>query len=431
MENNDQNKKAWILAISMGYGHQRTADNLRFLAPDEQVINANEYEGIPAPDKRIWETSSSSYEFISNLKMIPLIGEFIFFVYDYFQKIFDFYPKRDLSKPNIQLKQMYSMIRRGWGKHLIEKLKQNPYPLVSTFFTMAFMAEEFGYPNDIYCVICDSDISRTWAPLDPQKSRIKYLASTPRAAERLKLYGIKSENIFLIGYPLPLENIGSENMSILIKDLKNRILNLDPDKKYFQNYAPLIKEKLGELSEKSDHILTLMFAVGGAGAQKEIAYNILKNLRSQVCEKKIKIILVAGTKEKIRQYFLSCIRNLHLEAYSNSGIEIIFEKEKTDYFRKFNIACRKTDILWSKPSEISFYAALGLPIIIAPTIGSQEEFNKRWILKSGFGFNQENPKYLDQWFFEWLQKGYFAEAAMQGFVEGEKFGARNIQKIIF
>jgi hypothetical protein len=229
---------------------------------------------------------------------------------------------------------------------------------------------------------------------------------------------------------LPLENIGSEKMEILKEDFKNRLLNLDPDKKYFQNYSFLVQEKLGCLPEQSDHLLTIMFSIGGAGAQKGIIPKYLKSLRQDIKEKRIKLILVAGTKEKVNQYFISCIKNLHLEKYLRDSIEIIFEKEKNNYFRKFNEAARRADILWTKPSEISFYSALGLPIIIAPPLGSQEEFNKRWLLKSGFGLAQENPNYANQWIFDWVRKGYFAEAAMQGFVEGEKFGALNVQKII-
>jgi len=430
MTNENSNKKAWIIATSMGYGHQRTADNLKFLSPDGKVINADEYEGIPPKDKKIWSASRKSYEFISSFKKIPVIGQFIFFVYDQFQKIIDFYPKRDLSRATIQVEQGYSLIKHGWGRDLIEKLKQEPYPIITTFFTIAFMAEYFKYPNDIFCVICDTDIARAWAPLNPRESKIKYLASTPRTVERLRLYGVKSENIIFIGYPLPLENIGSENMELLKEDIKNRILNLDPRKEYFKNYSSLVQERLGKLPEKSDHILTLMFAVGGAGAQKEIAAKILKGLKREIKENKIKIILVAGTKEKVNKYFVENIEKLCEKDNLGKNIQIIFEKDKIDYLRKFNEAVRKTDILWTKPSELSFYSALGIPIIIAPTIGSQEDFNKRWLLKSGFGLYQENPQYVNQWLFDWLDKGYLAEAAMQGFVEGKQLGAFNVQKII-
>jgi hypothetical protein len=241
---------------------------------------------------------------------------------------------------------------------------------------------------------------------------------------------VKKENIFLTGYPLPLENIGSENMEILKEDLKFRLLNLDPDFIYFSKYRELILSKIGPLPEKSDHPLTILFSVGGAGAQREIGAKILWRLKDQIKEKKIKVILSAGIKKWVRDYFVNCIKYLKIEKFLEESVEIIFEEKIEDYFEKFNKALRKTDILWTKPSELSFYSALGIPIIIAPPIGSQEEFNMRYLLKSGFGILQENLDYLEQWLFDWLKKGYLAEAAMQGFVEGEKLGTFKILEII-
>lgn len=414
----------------MGYGHQRTAFSLRNFA--KEVINANDYQGIPKRDKRIWESTRKGYEFISRFKRISLIGDFVFSIFDFFQKISRFYPKKDLKKPNFALKRIYSLFKRNWGRDLIEKLKKEDpkIPLIATFFVPAFMAEYFGYPGEIFCVVCDADISRTWAPLNPGKSKIKYFAPTERVAERLRLYGIKPENIFLTGYPLPLENIGSEKMEILKEDLKNRLLNLDPNFVYFKKYQILIKEKLGNLPQKSDHPLTILFSVGGAGAQKEIGIKILRKLKREIKEKKIKVVLSAGIKKWVRDYFLGWINRLSLENCLGKSIEIIFEEKIEDYFEKFNFALRKTDILWTKPSELSFYSALGIPIICSPPIGSQEEFNLRWLLKSGYGIFQENPDYVDQWLFDWLNKGYFAECAMEGFIEGEKLGTLKIQKII-
>ncbi len=158
-------QKAWVISVSMGYGHQRTAYPLRDLAPDGKVIPANNYQGISVSDKRIWETSRRFYESISRFKRTPLIGQAVFSIYDKLQKIPIFYPKRDLSKPTVQVRQIFSLIKKGWGKHLIEKLKKKSLPLITTFFTPAFMAEVFNYPNDIFCVVCDADISRTWLTL--------------------------------------------------------------------------------------------------------------------------------------------------------------------------------------------------------------------------------------------------------------------------
>ena len=422
-------QKAWIISVNMGYGHQRTAYPLKGLALEGKIIQANDYPGISKKDRRNWEWARKFYEAVSRFKRVPLVGEFAFFLFDQSHKIFSFYPKRDMSEPNFQLKQIFLLIKKGWGKDLIDGLKsqssklQITPPIISTFFVPTFMAEHFNYPGEIFCVVCDADVSRTWVSFDPKKSRIKYFAPNSRVAERLKLYGVKKENIFLTGYPLPLENTGGENLEILKSDLKYRLLNLDPQKRFFRSYEPLIKEHLGELPRKSDHPLTIMFAVGGAGAQKEIGTKVIKSLAQEIKDGKIKIILVAGVKEKIKEYFEENSQGLNPE--------IIFSQTIEDYFQKFNQALRKSDILWTKPSELSFYSALGLPVIIAPPIGSQEEFNKRWLLKSGFGLSQENPGHIHQWLFDWLNEGYLAEAAMQGFIEGEKSGTFKIQKICF
>jgi hypothetical protein len=429
-------EKAWVISVNMGYGHQRTAYALRGLAKNHRIINANDYEGITAADRNTWELTKKGYELVSGFKRVFLVGDAVFSIIDYFQRIFSFYPKRNLSKPSFQLKQAFSLIKKGWGKHLIEELKIKnkelgmDLPIVSTFFTPAFMAEFFGYPGEIFCVVCDADISRAWAPLEPGKSKIKYFASTGRVVERLKLYGVREEKIFFTGYPLPQELIGSEEAEILKGDLKYRILNLDPRKEYIDKYKILVDAKLGQLPKKTDHPLTITFCVGGAGVQKEIGIKIMKSLKKHIKENAVKIILVAGIRKKVNEYFLKNIKKMNLEDVLERNIEIIFGKDVEDYFRKFSSALRKTDILWTKPSELSFYAALGLPIIVAPTVGSQEEFNKRWLLKSGFGLAQENPNYASEWLFDWVDSGYLAEAALQGFIEGEKMGTYKISKII-
>ncbi len=423
-------EKFWLVTVNMGYGHQRTAFPLSSFAKEK--INANDYSGIPKKDKAIWESTRNFYEAISRFKRIPIIGNLAFSIFDSFQKISEFYPKRKFTKPNLVLKRIYSLFKAGWGRNLIQTLKEkdSKIPLVSTFFIPAFMADFFGYEGEIFCIVCDADVSRSWAPLNPKESKIKYFVPTERVLERLKLYGIKPENIFLTGYPLPIENIGTEKMEILKEDLKYRLLNLDPNFIYFEKYRELIEHHLGKPPERPDHPLTILFSVGGAGAQKEIGTKILSKLHKKIREGKLKVILSAGIKEWVRDYFLRWVGWLGLKEFLGKSVEILFEKEIDKYFEKFNLALRKTDILWTKPSELSFYSALGIPIIISPPIGSQEEFNMKWLLKSGFGVLQRNPNYVDQWLFDLIEKGYLAEAAMEAFVEGEKLGTFKILKIL-
>ncbi|MFA6190565.1 MAG: hypothetical protein WC711_03635 [Candidatus Staskawiczbacteria bacterium] len=424
-ESPERSRRAWVVAADMGYGHQRTAYPLRDIAFCNKVICANNYPGIPEKDRKFWQRTRVLYEFVSRIKRIPIIGDLAFSVLDRFQKILNYYPKRDLSKANFTLKNILYLIKKGWGKDLIRRMEKNPLPLVSTFFTPAFMAEELKYPKDVYCVVCDADINRTWVAINPNKSKIKYFAPCTWVRDRLKLYGVKPEHIFLTGFPLPKENIGN-NLDIAKEDMRNRLINLDPQKKYRKMYSPLVKSTLGALPDKSNHPLTIMFSIGGAGAQKEIPLNIIRSLKQEIKHRKLRFIIAIGVREELRKYYAENIKDLKLDGW----VHVISSITTDDYFKTFNEALRETDVLWTKPSELSFYAGLGIPIIIAPTIGSQEDFNKRWLLHVGAGIVQENPKYTHQWFYDLLNAGDLAEVAMQGFIEIEKMGTYNIEEII-
>ncbi|MEK7124178.1 MAG: hypothetical protein AAB877_00630, partial [Patescibacteria group bacterium] len=225
---------------------------------------------------------------------------------------------------------------------------------------------------------------------------------------------------------LPKENLGSPALEIAKKDLTYRLLNLDPDGKYQKLYAPLIKNYLGKLPAMPNHPLTIMFSIGGAGAQKEIALAIINDLKEKIKAKELRFIISVGTRENLAEYFAKHVKGLELDGW----LHILSGKTTQEYFEKFNLALRTTDILMTKPSELSFYAGLGIPIIIEPSIGSQEDFNRRWLEHIGTGTAQENPKFTKEWLFDMLAAGDLAEMAMQGFVEIEKLGTYNIEKII-
>ncbi|OQA37135.1 MAG: Processive diacylglycerol beta-glucosyltransferase [Parcubacteria group bacterium ADurb.Bin326] len=424
--------KAWVVTVDMGYGHQRAAYPFSKIAQGG-VITANSYSGIPKSDKFIWQNSRVFYEFVSRFKMVPVIGEKVFDLYDKVQAIPKFYPKRDLSNSNMQLRQMYKLFRdNDWGKHLIAKLAKKPLPLVTTFFATAMMAEFFNYPEDIYCILCDADISRAWVPPEPHKSRIIYLASNKRVEERLKLYGVRPERIILTGFPLPEENVG-QGLKILKQDLGKRLIQLDPQKVYISQYKKTLHSQVGRgnLKLNPSRPLTITFAVGGAGAQRELGIDIVKSLKKDIILKKVRINLVAGVNEGVAKYFKQELRHARMSKEIGKGVNILFKSSKDEYFKAFNKALRNSDILWTKPSELCFYCALGMPIIMAPPIGSQEIFNQKWLQLIGAGVDQEDPKYTNEWLMDWLNSGWLAEAAIQGFVEAPKYGTYNVEKVIF
>ena len=417
----------------MGYGHQRAAFPLRFLDRHSEMILANNYAGIPEADKKTWDSGRKPYEFISRAKHIPIIGDALFWAMDQMQKIQNFYPRRNLIKQSLQLKVNIRMIKKKkWGRGLIDTLDKENLPMLTTFFTIAYMAEEFGYRNDIYLVICDADVSRAWAAPNSTTSKIKYLAPNRRVYERLQLYGVSRENIYFTGFPLPKECAGSERLEILRHDLAARLRNLDPKNRYISKYGRTIAGHLKDckLPKCGTHPLTITFAVGGSGAQREMGIGIVKSLKKKLAGGEIKVNLVAGIHKDVKNYFETKVKELGLGAELNKNIFILYEAKRENYFAKFNQVMRTTDILWTKPSELSFYCALGIPIIMAEPLGSQEKFNRKWLKNIGSGLDQENVKYTNEWLFDWLDSGWVAEAAMQGFMEAPKYGTFNIAKVI-
>lgn len=421
-------KEFYLISVDMGYGHQRAAYPFLDVAQGG-IITANNYDGISDKERNIWRNDRFGYELISRFKKIPLLGGFVFSIMDYFQKIEPFYPRRDLSKNTSQQKVYLNKIKQGMGKNLIDRLNQNPLPLVTTFFAAVYFAEYYNYRGPIYCIVCDTDISRAWAPINPKKSNTIYLVPNQRVKERLILYGVLKKNIYVTGFPLPTENIG-EQQSVLKEDLKKRLAVLDPNKAYRNKYEKLIENYLCPKSEigSADRPLTLTFAVGGAGAQKELGQTLIKKLKNKIIANHLKLNLVAGSRPEVRDFFEKVLRQNFL--YDHGNVKIIYKEDKMDLFKEFNSTLRVSDILWTKPSELSFYSGLGLPIIMAEPIGSQEVYNRRWLLGIGAGVDSKNPEYVDEWLFDFLASGWLAEAALNGFLNAPKMGTYNIKNIV-
>ncbi len=422
-------QKAWVISVDMGYGHQRAAYPLKDIAYN-RIITANSDKVVTPREKKQWKKFQRYYEGLSRLRSLPLIGEMLWKAYDHFQSISPYYPFRDLSKPNIGSIFMHKLINKDFIKSVVEHTKKDNIPFVSTFFAPALAAAHAGR-EDVYCIATDTDINRIWAPEKPKRTNIYYLTPTMHSTKRLMAYGVPKDHIFFTGFPLPKENVGP-NGEVIKKDLGERMANLDPNKIYIKRYKETIKAQLGKnFRNKSNHTLTLTFAIGGAGAQKEIGEKIIKSLKKKIKKHKVRLNIIVGTRLELNQYFLNIIKKAGLENEHGKYINLICELSKKSYFESFNEILHETDILWTKPSELSFYTGLGLPIIIAPPLGSHEIFNEKWLVTMGSGIKQEDPRYVNEWLFEWLDKGILAEAAWEGFQEAPSYGTYNIEKIIF
>ena len=61
---------------------------------------------------------------------------------------------------------------------------------------------------------------------------------------------------------------------------------------------------------------------------------------------------------------------------------------------------------------------------------TQEKYNRGWLLAIGAGVDSLDPRYVDEWLFDWLDSGWLAEAAMEGFLDAPKMGTYHIENIV-
>ncbi len=419
--------RAWVLSADMGLGHQRATWPLQFMA-EEGILTAGSASVSSPREKKLWDQTRRAYETLSRIQQFPLIGKPLFGLLDELQKIAPFYPRRDLSKPTYQVKLMDSLIRKGIGAELIAKMRSKPLPMITSFMLPAIAADRAGY-QPVYCIICDAEISRAWVAKDPAASRIRYLVPCGRAMHRLRSYGVPDERIFLTGFPLPTELLGGRDLDVLRADMGQRLIHLDPADRFRPLHGFNVAHFLGEKNVRPDKArrLTLTYAVGGAGAQRDTGRQIAASLRSKIDAEKIRLNLVAGVRDDVRRFF----ENIKDELLpGHPGLNIVYAPEKNDYFRLFAQTMRTTDILWTKPSELSFYCGLGIPIIMSPPLGSQERFNAKWLKEIQAGIPQQDARYTDEWLFDLLREGRLAEAAWDGFLKARKVGTYKILDLL-
>jgi hypothetical protein len=424
---NDYNNKAWVVSADMGYGHQRAVYPLKDIAEDG-IITVGSTEAVSKSEQKLWKRLLNAYEFFSRAKSIPVVGPPVFSMLDSLMRIPSFYPMRNLSNTTFQVNLLESLIEKGLCKGMLEKTSTKNLPLITSFYASAIAADKKGF-NKIYCIICDADINRAWVAKDPWESRVEYFAPCGKAAQRLKAYGVPEERIHLTGFPLPKELLGDENLSVLKKDLAQRLYYLDPKGKFWARHGRNVEHFLGKENcvFRNERKLTITYAVGGAGAQKEIGQQIARSLKEKLRAEEIRLILVAGIRKEVKEYFELVKKEIDPV---EENIKIIFSESLHDYFDLFNSTLHETDILWTKPSELSFYCALGIPIVMSPIIGSQEKFNRKWLHEIQAGIRQENPDYTDQWLYDLLNRGTLAESAWDGFLKARKLGSFKIKQVL-
>ncbi len=426
---------AWVVALHMGLGHIRAAFPLRDIAHGGIVLYGTK-DTCDDRELKTWKRMLSIYYFFSNARRIPIIGSILHALFEKVEKIKPVYPRIYSTRPDLPTYTISNFIKGGLCRNLMELITAHRLPVVSTYFATGLAIDmiDRGFRN--YIVVTDTDIARSWAPLDPLNSQIIYCSPSMHATRRLISYGVRPENIRQTGFPLPKENIGTEkNAEILKEDLYRRLTRLDPKGTFYHRMKDTVKLRLHKNlpiphPHKKDPF-TIMFAVGGAGAQFEMVEAMLPALKGMIRKGEVRYLLSCGANAHVANRFKETVHKNGMNDLFGSSIDVIYDHNVLKYFEMFNAAIRNVDIIWSKPSELVFYAGLAIPILCAPPIGPHEHLNRNWVVDMGAGVTMPaDASSCDQWIPDLIEEGRFANAAWNGFINAPRNGTYNIEKLV-
>jgi hypothetical protein len=410
----------------MGFGHLRAADAVA-RALGRPLLHADRAPIADAQERALWEQTRRNYERLSRYATLPVLGLPFGKVLDSITHIPELHPGRDLSAPTFSTGLLERLIERGLGRGVLAALEREQAPLFTTFFATALAADRKS-AVDVDCLVTDTDLARAWVPRDARKSRIRYFAPSERAVRRLRAYGVPPARILLTGFPLPDELLGGSELVVARRHLARRLGRLDPRGRFRHTLGEEAARRLGALPVADGESPLLVFAVGGAGAQAGLATRFLPSLRPLIEAGRLRLALLAGTRPTVRLGFDRLVARHDLTGHA--GVRVVSAPDVDGYFRACNALLAEADILWTKPSEMTFFAALGLPLVLSSAVGTQEAYNRRWAIESGAGLSQREPRVAGDWLAEWLDDGTLAGAAWSGFTRLPKRGLFRILRAV-
>jgi len=375
----------------MGYGHLRPA----YALAERLGVPVREVDRTPfasPTDRLIWRLSRRLYETISRRSQGGVARR----VAGPILEAITCLPTLDQAPSPVpadaDARWLHRLMRLGFGRQLVRSLRASRGTLVTTFYAPAIMADAHGI-RPVISVVTDSEVSRIWVPVQPERYSIQYCVPHRRTARRLAAYGVPGTSIHLTGFPLPPTLTGDRAGT----DAQRRFARL-------------------ERWAAGDGPLHLCLAIGGAGAQADLALNLVRALAHEIRRGDLRVTLVTGTNTSLSVRFRRRLEHLGVgNDGPDSRVSVLSAERHTDYLERFNEELPTTDLLWTKPSELSFFAALGLPMLLAPAVGEHERANATILFEAGAAFPVPAATELPHWLAARRRDGALERAARAGF----------------
>ncbi len=384
----------------MGFGHLRAAHNIagHSKAPVVRVDNAPYVKAI---DELVWRFAQYTHVYAS--RDTESRSKFL---YKRFEKLMAL--PDDHRPPSLREARFVRRLQRlGVGKMFFDSFDGASPTLLHTFYLPAMLSVYYRYRGRNFLLLCDTDFHRVWVPVDPEKGNLKYCVPISKSADRLISYGVDKDRIYVTGFPLPVANTGGRDLRQLATDFEIRKKRLRRD---------------------SSLPLTIMFPFSGAGAYSNILTDLVKSILDELKEGSLRLIVSCGDNE----HALNNAENL----FTNYGIdeleyaEIMYDQDIFAAFDKFNSALKATDVMITKPSEMVFYVALGIPLLFLPPIGAHEAKNREYLFENHCAVNMIPPSDFPRWIEKSRRSGALEELAENGYSNLPKTGTFEIDELV-
>lgn len=418
-----------LTAVSMGYGHLRPAAALS----EELGTPMRRADASPLADARDRDTLGRMNEvmgWLSRGAELPFVGDLSRRLLDEITAIPRLRARGRLAAPNSAARHLRGLIDRGFGRDLVAHLARTGERLLSTFYAQALIADAAGL-SDVTCVVTDAEVNRVWVAHDPGRSRVRYCVPLRRTARRMLSYGVAPERLHVTGFPLPPRLLGGRDLPTLRRDLGARLHRLDPSGA-FRREAPADARAVLDAAHGPDAVapLRVAFAVGGAGAQAGLAIRLLRALRTPLERGEVHLTIVAGTRRKTAARLHEAIAAHAPAAARAGGVAVLYDPTFEGYLRRFEACLAATDVLFTKPSEMTFFGALGLPLALTTPLGFHEGINGRLARRKGFGLDAPHAHDAARWLLDRRADGSLARAAWAGYARMPKHGTYLVADLV-
>ncbi len=397
----DKSRSEYLITSAlMGFGHLRAAHNISGVS-GAPILRVDRKPLVGGIDRFVWEGSQRIHTYASRDAESKNR-----LLYNWFEGLMSI--DGDRKPPSLTGSRFVQFLGGlGVGKRFLGSLNHDYPPLLHTFYLPAMISVYNRYRGKNYLLLCDTDFHRVWVPVNPKEPNLTYMVPIARSADRLMSYGVEADRIFVTGFPLPLVNTGSEDLSTLDSDFEVRRRRLAGD---------------------STLPLTIVFPFSGAGAYSNVLAELVKTLLDHIREGRIRLIVSCGDNEHALGNAENLFVNYGLEECEYT--EIIFDRNLFRSFDRFNLALKSTDVIITKPSEMVFYAALGIPMLFLPPIGAHEAGNRNYLIENRCAVDMPAIGDLPRWLDENRRSGRLLELAETAHRVLPKSGSFDVDRLV-